>query len=218
MSYVWPNIDPGRRQEIALGAVANVILGTFEIADNTRLLARATHWHPHGPGLDALRQARDAGRAAILVTGHFGNWEAARAALCHQGYTIGGLYRPLNNGYLEDRWKAILSGLSGPVFPRGRQGLRGLLRYLRDGGTAVMLPDQYVGDGTVLDFLGRPAPTSLSAAELALRFDAPLIPFYGIRNGDDFDVVLEPPIPADSAQRDDASGQRQPVCADQSDA
>ena len=113
---------------------------------------------------------------------------------------MAGSYRPLNNGYLDDRWSAILSGLSGPVFPRGKQGLRGLLRYLRSGGTVVMLPDQFVIDGALLEFLGQPAPTSLAAAELAQRFDVPLIPFYGIRRGNGFDTVLEAPIPTGSPE------------------
>jgi KDO2-lipid IV(A) lauroyltransferase len=42
----------------------------------------------------------------------------------------------------------------------------------------------------------------VSAAELALRYDALLIPFYGIRkaNGLDFETVLEAPIPPSDPQ------------------
>jgi KDO2-lipid IV(A) lauroyltransferase len=45
-------------------------------------------------------------------------------------------------------------------------------------------------------FLGKPARTALSAADLALRYDAPMIPIYATRrsNGLDFDVVVEAPI------------------------
>jgi KDO2-lipid IV(A) lauroyltransferase len=48
----------------------------------------------------------------------------------------------------------------------------------------------------VLDFVVKPARTALSAAELALRFNAVLIPFYGIRQPDGltFETVLEAPI------------------------
>ena len=195
LRYIWPDLPDNQAATIALQSIENVIRGTFEIADARRLLAQAANWKPAGPGLAVLEHCRTKGQAAILVTGHFGNWEAARAALTHRGHEIGGLYRPLNNGFLDDRWKAILSGLSGPVFPRGRPGLRGLLGYLRAGGSAVMLPDQFMAGGEILDFLGQPAPTSLAAAELALRFDAPLIPFYGIRRPDfGFEIVLEAPI------------------------
>lgn len=194
LDTIFPALSADQRHKIARSCVANIIRGTLEIADSTRLLRRAEAWVPQGDGLAVLEAARAEGRPVILVTGHFGNWEAARAALTCRGHVIGGLYRPLNNGYLDDRWKRILSSLSGPVFPRGRQGLRGLLRHLKEGGVAVMLPDQFMFDGAILDFLGQPAPTSVAAADLALRMDAPLIPFYGIRRGDGFEVVLEAPI------------------------
>ena len=45
--------------------------------------------------------------------------------------------------------------------------------------------------------MGIPARTAVSAAELALRYDALLIPFYGIRQEDglSFECVLEAPVP-----------------------
>jgi KDO2-lipid IV(A) lauroyltransferase len=71
------------------------------------------------------------------------------------------------------------------------------VRHLKDGGQLVLLFDQHVLLAPILDFLGKPARTALSAAELALRYDALLIPFYGIRQKDglSFETVLEAPIP-----------------------
>ena len=197
LEFVWPDLPPERARDIADGVLDNMGRTIIEIVGSASLLNRARNWQPTGAGLSALEAAKAEGRPVILVTGHFGNWEAARAALTHRGHSIGGLYRPLNNGYLDDRWSTLLAGLSGPVFARGRDGLKGFVRYLKTGGSGVILPDQYVGGAEVLDFLGRPAPTSLAAAELALRYDAPLIPFYGIRseNGVDFDIQIEAPIP-----------------------
>lgn len=197
LQMIWPDMPLAEAEDCARGSVETMLRGTFEIADSRRLLARSQDngWTLSGDGLAALAEAKAAGQPVILATGHFGNWEAARAALTRQGYEIGGLYRPLNNGYLDDRWAAILAGLSGPVFPRGRQGLRGMLKYLRSGGMLVILPDQFFAGGALLDFLGHPAPTSLAAAEMALRFDAPLVPFYGTRDGTGFSISVEAPIP-----------------------
>ena len=51
-------------------------------------------------------------------------------------------------------------------------------------------------EGEVLDFLGQPSKTILSPAELALKFKAYLIPFFGIRNEDGFSftALFEKPI------------------------
>ena len=60
----------------------------------------------------------------------------------------------------------------------------------------VLLFDQHVQGAPALEFLGHPAQTAISAAELALRYKALLIPFYGVRGADglSFDCVMEAPI------------------------
>ena len=46
------------------------------------------------------------------------------------------------------------------------------------------------------------ARTALSAAELALKYDALLVPTYAVRRPDGltFDIIVEPPIPHGSAK------------------
>ncbi|HBR39360.1 MAG TPA: lauroyl acyltransferase, partial [Sulfitobacter pontiacus] len=94
-----------------------------------------------------------------------------------------------------------MEAFGGPVFPQGRRGTAGFVRHLKEGGQLVLLFDQHVFGAPALDFLGQPANTALSAAELALRYDALLIPFYGIRQADgvSFDTVLEAPVPHSDA-------------------
>ena len=76
------------------------------------------------------------------------------------------------------------------------------MRHLKGGGQLVLLFDQHVQFAPILDFMGHPARTALSAAELALRYDALLIPFYGIRQDDgvSFEVLLEAPVPPSDAE------------------
>jgi KDO2-lipid IV(A) lauroyltransferase len=148
-----------------------------------------------------LESAAKKGQAVILVTGHFGNYEATRACLVARGYDIGGLYRDMKNPYFNAHYVKTMEAFGGPVFPQGRRGTAGFVRHLKDGGQLVLLFDQHVFGAPKLDFLGKPANTALSAAELALRYDALLIPFYGIRQADgvSFDAVLEAPIPHSDA-------------------
>lgn len=149
-----------------------------------------------GPGWPALQQAASQGRPAILVTGHYGNYEAVRAALVGRGLPIGGLYRDMSNPYFNAHYVKTMQGFGGPVFPQGRRGTAGFVRHLKAGGQLVLLFDQHVFTAPVLNFMGHPAHTAVSAAELALRYDALLIPFYGIRQADgiSFETVLEAPV------------------------
>jgi KDO2-lipid IV(A) lauroyltransferase len=73
----------------------------------------------------------------------------------------------------------------------------GFVRHLAGGGMATILFDLHDRRGEAIPFLGRPALTSTTAAELALRYDALMVPYWGIRQPDglSFDVVVEEPIP-----------------------
>jgi KDO2-lipid IV(A) lauroyltransferase len=150
-----------------------------------------------GDGVAALAQARDQGRPVILITGHFGNYDAPRAALIANGYRVGGLYNPMSNAFFNDQYVAAISGLGTPVFERSRKGLAEMVRFLKSGGIVGMVADHYMRHGLPLDFLGHPAYTAISGAEMALKYDALAVPIYGIRKPDGlgFDIRVEAPIP-----------------------
>jgi Kdo2-lipid IVA lauroyltransferase/acyltransferase len=162
--------------------------------DFTDRIARVT---PTGPGLAALDAAQAEGRPVILVSGHFGNYDAFRAAMAQRVGALGALYRPMNNPFFNAHYVRAMSGIAEPMFARGRRGLAQMVKFLRQGNVVALLSDQHVGKGTLLDFLGKPAPSALSAAEMALKYNAVLIPVYGIRQPDglSFRVELESPIP-----------------------
>lgn len=201
LAGIWPDMPRTRRREIAARCLNNVgrsFIENYSSSDFPRRMARND---PTGPGFAALEAAAAAGRPVILVTGHYGNYEATRAALVARGFKIGGLYRDMANPYFNAHYVRTLQAFGGPVFPQGRRGTAGFVRHLKDGGQLVLLFDQHVFGAPALDFLGQQANTALSAAELALRYDADLIPFYGIRRPDglSFDTVLEAPVPHSDA-------------------
>ncbi len=197
LDLIWPDLPKYRRDVIAGQCLNNVGRSFIENYSANDFPARMAGNNLQGPGMAALQDAKAKGRPVILVTGHFGNYEATRAALVAQGYDIGGLYRDMKNPYFNAHYVKTMEAFGGPVFPQGRKGTSGFVRHLKDGGQLVLLFDQHVLLAPILDFLGQPARTALSAAELALRYDALLIPFYGIRQKDglSFETVLEAPIP-----------------------
>lgn len=202
LAYIYPDMPADKRRATARAVLDNfgrVLIENYSTADQ---LARAQRWQPHGPGLAACDAARAAGRPILFVSGHYGNYQAARAAMNVRGYEMGGLYRLMNNPYANAHYVASVEGVGGRAFPRDRRGLAGFVRVLRDGGQGAILIDQYFADGVQLDFLGKPAPTVLSAGEMALKYDALLVPIYAERleNGLDFDVTVEAPIPHSDAR------------------
>ena len=136
------------------------------------------------------------GRPVILATGHFGNYLAPRSVWVVRGHVVGGLYNPMKNPHFNSHYAAAMGRLGEPMFPRGRQGFAQLLKHLRGGGMIGMLHDQFMGHGEMLTFFGRPAPTALSAAELALKYHAVMVPTYGIRQPDGLTIrtIAETPL------------------------
>lgn len=151
-----------------------------------------------GAGLAALRAARDAGRPVIFVTGHFGSFNAARLAMVEQGFDMGVFYRPMANRPFNTHYVKAMAALSEPMFEQGKRGMMQMVKHLRGGGVLAILNDLNAHDGVPLDFFGHPALTSLATAEMALKFDALLVPVWGLREPDGlhFRIEVEAPIPA----------------------
>ena len=197
LAMIMPDLPEADRNRIADEACDNAGRTLIENYSSRQLMARMAGKPIVGDGLAVLEAARAAGRPAILVSGHFGNYEAARAALVARGYKIGGLYRPMANAFFNEHYVKTMEAFGGPVFPQGRAGTAGFVRHLKEGGQLVLLFDQDVTGAPLLPFLGHPARTALSAAELALRLKADLIPFFATRQPDGlgFRVELDAPVP-----------------------
>lgn len=196
LRLIYPDMPAPERARIR-SAMADSFGRTFiEVMAARQFHARADWNEPSGPGWEALLEARAAGKGVLLVSGHFGQWEAVRGALKARGMEAGALYRPVNNPWLERTYRESMSFSGEPLLPRDRQGMRELVRHLKKGGIFAILLDQYVQNGDPVDFLGHPAPTGTAIAALALRFGAPMIPAYGTRQPDGVSVAIEfePPI------------------------
>ncbi len=201
LTLIWPEMPLARRQAIANQVCDNAGRSLIENYSTRDFMARMARIEPEGPGLAALQAARAAGQAVILVSGHFGNYEAARASLVARGFAVGGLYRPARNSYFNEHYVRTMEAFGGPVFAQGHVGTSGFVRHLRSGGQLVLLFDQDVRGAESFAFMGRPARTATSAAALALRYNALLIPFYATRQkeGLGFVIDLEAPIAVSDA-------------------
>lgn len=201
LALVRPDLSPEEVRRMERAVPRSIGRTLAELYSGPDFVARVAREPLQGPGVPALEEAHRTRRPVLLVTGHLGNYDAIRGSLIARGYRVGGLYRPMDNAFFNEHYVAAISRIGTPLFPRGRKGLADMLRFLKDGGMVGVVLDQSMGDGAMLDFFGEPALTSLSPAEMALRYDALIVPTYGIRRSDGgFDLLVEAPIPHTTAE------------------
>jgi Kdo2-lipid IVA lauroyltransferase/acyltransferase len=201
LRLIYPDMPDDQRASTGAATLRNIGRMVIELLSPKGLRKQALAAPVQGPGWDAMLEARKANRPVILVSGHFGNYDVIRAGTIARGFRVGGIYRALNNPWFNRYYLRNISTIGEPLFERGRRGLAQMVRFLRQGGTVAMLIDQHIHKGEPLVFMGQTALTALSAAEMALKYDALLVPCYGIRRADgvSFDAIFEAPIPHTTA-------------------
>lgn len=197
LARILPDLPQAEVARLARAVPDNAGRTLIEVYSGATFVDHAADAPVRGEGLAALEAARARGQGAILVSGHFGNYDVPRGVLARRGFPIGALYKPWANRHFDAHYRRIIGAISSPIFPLGRRGLAEMVRFLRDGGMVGILTDQAISGAPGLDFMGQPARTPLSAAEMALRYNLLLVPVYGLRHPDGlgFDLIIEAPIP-----------------------
>jgi len=121
------------------------------------------------------------GKGAVLVAGHFGNWELMGAAFAQMGYPIQFLVGEQHNKLVDDGMNRNRELMGIGIIHMG-VAVRGVIRALRDNTFVALLSDQDAGkEGVFVDFFGRPSSTHQGPAVFALRMEAPILFLSAIR-------------------------------------
>lgn len=176
LAQAFPKLRPDERLRLARGMWEHLFLLVLEVAHAPRKI-HETNWR------DYVRLSRVKplvarlldDRPALIVTGHFGNFELGGYVLGILGFTSHTVARTLDNPYL-DRFVNRFRGTTGQHIIPKKGGYDQILDVLGRGGTMTFLVDQYAGPkGCWVEFFGRPASTHKAIALLALDNDAPMI-------------------------------------------
>ncbi|MDM7915555.1 MAG: lysophospholipid acyltransferase family protein [Candidatus Eisenbacteria bacterium] len=127
---------------------------------------------PPGEAFDRILRSD---RGAILLTGHFGNWELAAAVFPVLGRRVHVLAGEQHNPYVTRRMDAIRESRGLSVLSVEKD-LRGIAAALRGGSLLAIVADQDAGrDGIFVPFLGREASTAVGPIRLAQRYGVPVL-------------------------------------------
>ena len=196
LNFVMPNLLENEKSELASRCLHNIGMTMFELLSPKEFKLAGQRAKVLGPGIALLERARDESKPVILISGHFGNYDVIRANLISKGFELGALYRPMNNPYFNATYLKSISNIGVPLFARGNSGMAEMMKFLRHGKSIALLIDQHMSNGEPLKFFGKTAFTATSAAKMALKYDAMLMPFFVLRKGgtSNFDLHFEAPI------------------------
>jgi KDO2-lipid IV(A) lauroyltransferase len=150
----------------------------------------------------AARAHLEAGGAAVFVCAHVGPWQITNLISLHMGLDISTIYAPESNAALREKMLQLRESFGVKLIP-SEAGARPLLRELNAGRCIGMAMDTRLDTGQLIPFFGRDALTNTTAARLALRTGAALLPIRGERLGKAryrvtvYDPVVPPPGVAD---------------------
>lgn len=117
-------------------------------------------------GLEHLTASKT---GAIVVGGHFGNWEILPELARRTGRQVGLVYRPLNNQLANWIFKARQTQPGTRTFVKGRPAALGMVATVKQGGIMLILADQQLREGLSVPFFGHPAQTAVAHVKIALK-------------------------------------------------
>lgn len=133
---------------------------------------------------------------AIIVTGHFANWEVMATVLTQLNHPVRITYRKINNPLIDARVRKQREayGTKFLVKKSSHAGGRELFEALQSGESVALLNDQKFNTGVEVPFFGEPAMTAQGAVRLALKTGRPLLPMTVTRDKANFTVRFYPPL------------------------
>lgn len=156
-------------------------------------------------GKQYIEQLRDDQKPGIFFSAHLGNWEINAMSAVQKGLPLTLVYRKPNNPFSDFLVKKARSHITDSFAAKGKDGARKAIKVLSQGGHLAMLVDQKMNDGISVPFFGINAMTAPAIAELAIKFNCPIVPARVKRiKGTKFEMRLYPPIkiPASSSKKE----------------
>ncbi|MDO5687614.1 MAG: lysophospholipid acyltransferase family protein [Neisseria sp.] len=135
-------------------------------------------------GWEHVEAAMAAKQGLLLITPHLGSYDLAGRMISEKlPFPLTAMYRPPKKPYLEPVMNAGRQRGKGRTAPANAQGVRQVVRALRQREAVIVLPDQVpqAGEGVVVTFFDRPAYTMTLAARLGSMDNVTPLFFVGER-------------------------------------
>jgi len=188
--------------EIAAHSVEAYRIFSHMLADYFRFTGKAsqrlqpllTKWR----GLEHLQTALDAGRGALLVTGHLGHWELGGTLLAQEGFPMTVVSLAEQTAGLT-HWRLALRRMAGVrtvIVGNHPFSFVEIMQALRRNECVAMLVDRpYAESGVEVNMFGQTTAFSTGAARLQEHTGATVLPAFVMHAEEDhYMPIIEAPV------------------------
>jgi KDO2-lipid IV(A) lauroyltransferase len=200
LALAFPEKTAAEREAIARASLVHLAWLAVEVVTVPRWRARLPEYVRLAPGAEQVfRDAMAQGRGLIYVAGHVGNWELmAQRVPMLGGWPAATIAKATPDARLNAliEWARAEGGVE-TLWREDPATARAMIRCFKQNKILGILIDQDTQvQGVFVPFFGRPAYTPRAAADLALRFRAPVVVGTcrrrGSRPGDGHEVAAVP--------------------------
>jgi len=179
LAIAFPSSTPQWRKETTRSIFRHFGVSVVELAKLDQIWAQREQRIEFVIG-SAAREHLAAKRATVFVCAHVGPWQITNLIAKHLDLTLSTVYAAESSQAMETLLSKQRQSFGAQLIPSSA-GLRPLLKELAAGHCIGLAIDSRLDTGKMIPFFGVDAATNTSAAGLALRTGAALIPIRAQR-------------------------------------
>ena len=147
-------------------------------------------------GKDILDEIKKSNKPVVFISGHFSNFELMAMQIEKAGIKLSAIYRPLNNVFLNRVIERIRRKyICKNQIKKGIAGTRELIKFQKNNYSTALMIDQRVSEGERVNFFNQEAYTTTIPAQLAKKFNMPIVPIFIERvNDTNFKIKISRPL------------------------
>ncbi|MEA3315544.1 MAG: lipid A biosynthesis acyltransferase [Campylobacterota bacterium] len=173
-------LSDDRKKEIIKNSYKNIIYNIYEFIENQTLTQEKLKSKILIENEYVIKEALFNKRKIILVTAHYGNWEYGSSIIPLKYGSTTMVGRPPNNKYLHKEIDKTRTKNNTQMLGK-KNATRGLVKALKENRIVGLVTDQNNKNGIEIEFLDHMVKQVDTAARLAFKFDALIIPIFFTR-------------------------------------
>ncbi|HOY63977.1 MAG TPA: lysophospholipid acyltransferase family protein [bacterium] len=171
-------------REIAKRSIQNLIKSMFEFLRFPVYDEKALERMVSIEGTEHLAAALKAGKGAVVISSHYGNWELLAWKLAVCGYPLTAVGREQDDGVINDMIVKLRTSKGTKHIPRGVPMFQHITELLAANQCVGLVSDQNAGTrGIFVDFFGSKVSAFKGPGLFAVRCGCPVIPLFIVREG-----------------------------------